>query len=783
MIDTVGRDNLQAGEKAERVTFGLFEADLQSGELWKAGHRIKLPRQPFRVLVALLERAGDIVTREDLQREIWGANTNVDFDQAIAAAVNKIREALGDSAENPRFIQTLTKRGYRFIAPVTAMPTSALDRHAELTQQPILKQGIGEGLSIDTARSEQKTFQPLSSTSVQSVESESLPDIEPPNTVNVLRRDLGRDDKGLPEAAFERSVWKKHTILSSFCLLIVALAASALTVRWFSPTASRTAAPSRVDQVTHYVPISLGPPNPESFLNLAIDGDRVLTSVMVNGRPRLSAIDVDTGEVRGIELPDEIASNTLTDISKDGSRLLLRSQQSTESEQPLWIVPSEGGSARRIQGVLAHDAVWMPDGTSILYASGNELAEIGPNDDSRANYARLPGRAFWLRWSPNAKLLRFTLLDPVTHAAALWEMSNGDQTARPVKLPGLEHSSACCGVWLPDGESYIFQANDNLWDLRGFGRGATLSQLTNGPLRSLSPVAARNGNRIFFVGLEAPSGLQRFDSERKEFRAAPAFLADANRIEYSRDGRWVAWTDIHEKLWRSLTDGSDKVRLTSDGLEVFLAHWSPDGTRLAVMARTPGGVWQIYLVDASGGKAEALLKETRNAADPGWSADGGSLVFGREPDLMGKESASRTLQTIDLSSHQLQEISGSEDLFSPRWSPDGQWIVALTLDQKIVMLYDVARRRWQRLVTTSAADPVWSADSKAIYLHAFLADREPILRVEVPTGTVQTVADLGNFHNGEAANYFFGGVTPRGEPLVQPRVGTGNLYALDLGKP
>ena len=362
-------------------------------------------------------------------------------------------------------------------------------------------------------------------------------------------------------------------------------------------------------------------------------------------------------------------------------------------------------------------------------------------------------------------------------------MEIGSHIPRPVRIPTSEYFSACCGVWLPDGQAYVFQANDNLWELKGLGRSATLLQLTNGPLRSLSPVAARDGSRIFFVGLEAPSGLQRFDTVRKEFRSAPAFLADANRVAFSRDGQWVAWTDIHEKLWRSHIDGSDKVRLTSDGLEVFLAHWSPDGKRLAVMARRPGSVWQIYLVDTSGGKAEALLDETRNAADPSWSADGGSLVFGREPDLMGKENGSRTLQIINLSARQMHEIPNSQDLFSPRWSPDGQRIVALTLDQKTVMLYDVARQRWQRLASTSAADPVWSADSKAIYVHAFLADREPILRVEVPSGGFQTVADLGNFHDGEAANYFFGGVTPRGEPLVQPRVGTGNLYALDLAAP
>jgi Tol biopolymer transport system component/DNA-binding winged helix-turn-helix (wHTH) protein len=776
---------LSTTQKAGRVAFGLFEADLDSGELWKAGYKVKLPRQPFRVLAALLSRPGDIVTREELQLEIWGVNTNVDFDQAIAAAINKIREALGDSAENPRFIQTLTKRGFRFIAPVT--PTSPVPAHAldalvdsslptATSTTTLLAGSQGIGREATQASASAPSLMP-SISKTQSTESV--------NPTDSLQDNGFRSDEKLPRVAAGRiAASQRRTKLWFLGVAAAALAAGGFAIgRWFLPQ-SRMMPPFRIDQVTHYVPISLGPPNPESFLTLATDGDRILTSVMVNGLPRLSAIDVDTGQVQAIAVPEEIASNSLTDISKDGSRLLLRSQQSSESEQPLWVVPSAGGSGRRVPGVLAHDAAWMPDGSSILYATGNTLAEIGPNEESSTTYARLAGRAFWLRWSPDGKLLRFTLFDPVTHAAALWEMESGSHTPRPVKLATSEHLSACCGVWLPGSDEFVFQANDNLWELKGLGRQAKLIQLTNGPLRSLSPVAARSGHRIFFVGLEAPSGLQQLDPNRHEFRSAPAFLADANRIEYSRDGQWVAWTDTHERLWRArASNGSDKVRLTSDALEVFLAHWSPDGKRLAAMARKRGGVWQTYLIDASGGKAEALLDEARNAADPGWSADGNSLVFGREPDLMGKESGSHTLQIINLFTHRIEEIPNSEGLFSPRWSPDGRWILALSLNQKSVMLYDVALHHWQRLASTSAADPVWSADSKAVYIHAFLADREPILRVEVPTGAISTVADLGNFHNEEAANYFFGGITPRGEPLVQPRVGTGNIYTLDLTRP
>lgn len=109
---------LQSTKTQSRVSFGLFEADLKSGELWKAGYRVKLQGLPFKVLTVLLENAGEVVTREELQVAIWGPNVIVDFEHSLSNAIKKIREALGDSADNPRFIETLSRRGFRFIAPV-----------------------------------------------------------------------------------------------------------------------------------------------------------------------------------------------------------------------------------------------------------------------------------------------------------------------------------------------------------------------------------------------------------------------------------------------------------------------------------------------------------------------------------------------------------------------------------------------------------------------------------------------------------------------------------------
>ena len=100
------------------LRFGVFEVDLRAGELRKHGIRIRLQEQPFQVLATLLQHHGEVVTREELQKTVWPAGTFVDLDHGLNKLISKIREALGDSAENPRFVETVARRGYRFLAEV-----------------------------------------------------------------------------------------------------------------------------------------------------------------------------------------------------------------------------------------------------------------------------------------------------------------------------------------------------------------------------------------------------------------------------------------------------------------------------------------------------------------------------------------------------------------------------------------------------------------------------------------------------------------------------------------
>jgi Tol biopolymer transport system component/DNA-binding winged helix-turn-helix (wHTH) protein len=730
-------------ESPSRVLFGLFEADLQTGELWKAGKRIKIQSQPFKVLSVLLEHPGEIVTREDLQLRVWGKDTIVDFEHSLGTAINKIREALSDSADNPRFVETLARRGYRFIAPVT------------FSQSPISAQLSASATTQNLPTTPDHPADSPTSTARVSTSAAHLP------SAKTIVRWL------IPATALVVGTW----------------------LGFHFGSRSSQIKSLRINQITHSGRISPGAPTMESLPATATDGVRIFASVIENGRAALSQIFVSNGSIQPLAVPSEIASPSLGDLSPDGSKLLLRSHLSPESEQALWLVPTDGGSAFRVASIVAHDATWMPDGKSILYATGNELFLTSINNSTQTSYATLPGRAFWLRWSPDGKLLRFTLLDPLTHTASLWELLAGSHKPHQMLANWSQPASECCGTWTSDGKFFIFQSAHNasqtgstdLWRL--IDKDTTNPEsLTNGPLSFQAPVASRDGHRIFFLGVDTHSELQRYSNESKEFIPERAFLADANRVDYSRDGKWVAWTDSRGHLWRTRNDdtGSEKLQLTPDSLEVFLAHWSPDGSRLAIMAHEPGMAWQIYLVTADGSNSEHVLPENHNQADPSWSPDGSRLVFGRVPDLMGKENGERNLQILGLRTHQLEIVPNSDGVFSPRWSPDGKYIAALSLDQRRLLLFNTETSTWKTIADTSVADPVWSSDSKAIYIHAFMAQTQPIYRVSVPDGHLDPIASLANFRTNDTADYFFSGITPDNTPLVRSRSSTGNLYSLDL---
>jgi Tol biopolymer transport system component/DNA-binding winged helix-turn-helix (wHTH) protein len=720
----------QTPTRLGRIRFGVYEADLRAGELRKCGIRIKLQSQPFKVLAILLGRAGEIVTREELQRQIWGSETVVNFDHSLGTAVNKVREALCDSADNPHYIETLAKRGYRFIAPVEPIEPAPLD-------------------AVATA------------------------------------------PEALPSPAFEThtpqgrsSGWKRtHWPIAASGLAVMVVVMVLIRLWALSESARPLLLP--FTQITSSDSIFPGDVGIERFPVLLTDGSRLYYSKIENGRVGLAYSAISGGDVHSLVTPPEIGEPRLADISPDGSKLLVLGETFSELERTMWIVPSAGGAARKVVGGLGHDATWMPDGNTIVYASGSNILLTHSYGEEPRVLASLPGRAFWLRCAPDGSRLRFTVRDSATRATSLWELTFAGNTVRPL-LPGWTSPVAeCCGNWTPDGKHFVFQSShaggSNIWILperKWKASAPSPIQLTAGPLSFLGPVPARQGSRIYFAGAHKRSHLHRYDANTRQFIPYLRDIGMAGRTEFSRDGARVAWLSTSDgSLWQSRVDGSQRLQLTSQPMQVFMMRWSPDSRTIAFMGKEPDKTWKIYSISAEGGKPQVVSAEPRSQADPDWSPDGKAIVFGRSSEYMAEDSTAKSIQIVDWETRQVSTVAGSEGLFSPRWSPDGRRLAAMSLDQCKLMVFDRESNRWSEIASGKFNNPIWSRDSKHLYVQSFTEEGNPILRMRVDGSGAEKIADFRNLQPGATASYW--SIGPGDAPIVSFHLLTADIYSVD----
>ncbi len=527
------------------------------------------------------------------------------------------------------------------------------------------------------------------------------------------------------------------------------------------------------------------PSNLSAPSSLVSDGARLYFSETVEGRLAVAQVATAGGETAVVLSTNHDA--LVSDISPDRSELLIVSTPGSEAEAPLWILPTPVGSAHRLGDTLGHSAAWSPNGTDVAFAVGRELRVIRLGEPEARRLAQLPGRAYWLRWSPDGRALRFTLVDPRTNATSLWEIS-ADGTHLHALLPGWNNPPAeCCGNWTADGRYFVFQSTrdgrTDLWARREtaawFRPQPAPARLTTGPMDFSAPLPSRDGRRLFAVGTQLRGELARYDPKSGAFVPYLTEIS-GDQVDFSRDGQWLAYSSYPEgTLWRSRLDGTHRVQLTFPPMSAFLPRWSPDGQQLAFAGKVPGQPWKIYVVSAEGGNPHAVTTGEHNEGDVSWSDDGSQLLFGSMGGGVGPEAGQLAVYRLDLATRQVSKIPGSEGLYSPRWSPDGRFIVAATGDSSRLMLFEFATRQWTPLAELNGGGyPCWSHDSRFVYFAGGSVDSPGIYRAGVADRKVERVAGLKGLRRAENGFGAWSGLAPDDSPLILRDTGTQEIYAL-----
>jgi Tol biopolymer transport system component/DNA-binding winged helix-turn-helix (wHTH) protein len=686
--------------------FAAFQVDPREHELRRDGVRVKIQEQSLIVLLKLLAHPGKLVSRQDLSKALWPADTFVDFDTGLNKVIKQLRATLGDPAEAPTFIETVPKLGYRFIATVEFFDE---ERPAKYTARPKYSVPVKVGAVVIT--------------------------------VGAL------------------AIWM--TTLQALSV----------------PTVLR------FTRLTNDGQAKTG--------TIATDGSRIFLNELLPGpRNLITQVSVTGGETVPLSVP--LRQAEMLDISRDGTELLISSSEGDQGRS-LWVLPVAGGSPRRIGTILVDgDARFGADGTKIIYGIRQGIYSVNQDGSVSRKLLAIDSNnyPYSFRISPDARVFRFSQIaeeyeDQIDSATLMEAAADGAGVHR--MFPG------CCGRWTPDARFFIFTKNvdgrSDLWALPELkrlpwqNRDTAPFPLTAGPLNFHSPLPSKDGSRVFAIGDSPRAELVRYDSHSRQFVPYLSGIS-AEGLAFSRDGQWVAYASYPDgTLWRSRVDGSQRRQLTFPPMRILLPRWSPDGRQIAFNAILPGVPWNVYVVLTEGGTPQRILPSEHSQMDANWSPDGHSLVFG----TFGVPNT--PISNFDVESKRVSTLPGSMGLFSPRWSPDGKYIAAMTTEHPSkLMVFELATQKWTEVFGLDMGYPSWSRDASYIY---FVDAHSPgtddslrIVRLRLRDRKIENIVDfkkVGRLAAGTIVTWF--GLAPDDSPLFARDISMQEIYALEVKWP
>ena len=580
------------------VVFGPFEADLQTQELRKRGVRLRLPGQSFQILKMLLERPGQLVSREELQKALWPSDTFVDFEHGVNAAVNRLREALGDSADCPSIIETLPRRGYRFIGTTNHPPVA-----------PEVVPEIVSNVSRESERSAS----------------------ESPATRQTIVR------------TSSRTRWMKIS-----ASILVGLACATVLIYRIFPRVNF--APEAPVPFTDY-------PGFEFCPAFSPDGSQIAFAWSGDPATGSKGADLYVKVIHGeklLRLSQHPSESICAAWSPDGTQIAFH--RLSGADTGIYLVPALGGPERKLRSTQVGGGIsWSADGKWLAYKDLTQPAGvIHPTDPARIYVLSL--ETLDSRQIPHAneciaergpvfshsgdRLAYVCLLKTNDNEFGIYFVSLSDGSPRMVAKFTTGWSFPQGIAWTADDKRLIV-ARPHL------GRDNELDEvvLADGILRKLPfgegaccPAISAKGDRLAYSAYTIRTDIWRKDLRHTEAAGAKLISStyEQDAAQYSPDGKHIAFTSNRggaNEIWMSDADGTSLVRLSdSKSSKAGSSRWSPDSQKVAFDSRQSGRP-EVYIVDISERLPRKLITNVSDASTPSWSHDGNWIYFQATSEL------------------------------------------------------------------------------------------------------------------------------------------------------